>query len=242
MRLRHRDLDPVQAQLGAAAGHIPRHRHLRQRRAVLGDQPLPDPPGRMPLLARQRPGPPAATRRSPPHTGRSPAAAAAGRPSAAAGPRWPAPGAPSAGAHDAGQPAPGSTTRPARWSRLICSNSSTRDRAIPDLRADNNDVKIRTRVGPEFATTRRPPPGAITTQAGPKFATKTGPAGASSGDHTHPLFRGMHGRPLATITYRRAWDRARLAVLSDEEYRSPLARGARTTFAMRASLPGSTGE
>jgi integrase len=29
---------------------------------------------------------------------------------------------------------------------------------------------------------------------------------------------------LATITYRRAWDRARQAALSDEEYRSLLAR------------------
>jgi hypothetical protein len=55
MRLRHRDLALVQAQLGAAAGHIPRHRHLGQRGTVLGDQPLPDPPGRMPLLARHLP-------------------------------------------------------------------------------------------------------------------------------------------------------------------------------------------
>jgi hypothetical protein len=52
VRLRHADLGPVQAEVGAAAGHIPRHRHLRQRRAMLGGQPLPDPPGRMPLLAR----------------------------------------------------------------------------------------------------------------------------------------------------------------------------------------------
>ncbi len=52
VRLRHADLGPVQAQLGAAAGHMPRHRHLRHGRAVLGDQPLPDPPGSMPLLAR----------------------------------------------------------------------------------------------------------------------------------------------------------------------------------------------
>jgi integrase len=29
---------------------------------------------------------------------------------------------------------------------------------------------------------------------------------------------------LATITYRRAWDRAREVALTDEEYRSPLAR------------------
>src|SRR6516162_2477817 len=45
---------------------------------------------------------------------------------------------------------------PARQSRLICSNSSTRDLAIPDLHADNNDVTIRSRVWPELATTRRP--------------------------------------------------------------------------------------
>jgi integrase len=44
------------------------------------------------------------------------------------------------------------------------------------------------------------------------------------GEPTGPLFRGTHGRPLATITYRRAWDRARRSALSAEEYRSPLAR------------------
>jgi hypothetical protein len=55
MRLRHHDLHLVQAQLGAAAGHIPRHRHLGQPGALLGDQPLPDPPGRMPLLGRHVP-------------------------------------------------------------------------------------------------------------------------------------------------------------------------------------------
>ena len=55
VRLRHHDLHLVQAQLGAAAGDIPRHRHLRHARAVLGDQPLPDPPGGMPLLARHVP-------------------------------------------------------------------------------------------------------------------------------------------------------------------------------------------
>jgi len=52
VRLRDRDLDLVQAQLGATAGDIPRHRHLRQRGAMLGDQPLPHPPGSMPLLPR----------------------------------------------------------------------------------------------------------------------------------------------------------------------------------------------
>jgi hypothetical protein len=39
-------------------------------------------------------------------------------------------------------------------SRLICSNSSTLDRAIPDLHADDYDMKIRTGVGPIFVTTR----------------------------------------------------------------------------------------
>jgi hypothetical protein len=53
--LRHADLDAVQAKLSSAASHIPRHRHLRQDRAVLGDQPLPDPPGGVPLLARHQP-------------------------------------------------------------------------------------------------------------------------------------------------------------------------------------------
>jgi hypothetical protein len=41
-----------------------------------------------------------------------------------------------------------------RRSRLICSNSSTLDRAIPDLHADGIDVQIRTGVGPTFVTTR----------------------------------------------------------------------------------------
>jgi integrase len=39
-----------------------------------------------------------------------------------------------------------------------------------------------------------------------------------------PVFRGVHGHALATITYRRAWDRARAVALSDDEYRSLLAR------------------
>jgi hypothetical protein len=38
------------------------------------------------------------------------------------------------------------------------------------------------------------------------------------------LFRGVQGRPLATIAYRRAWERARKAALIDEAYRSHLAR------------------
>ena len=52
VRLRHRNRNAVQAQLDPAAGHIARHRHLRHRGTVLGDQPLPDPPCGMPLLAR----------------------------------------------------------------------------------------------------------------------------------------------------------------------------------------------
>ena len=156
VRLRHHDLHLVQAQLCAAAGDIPRHRHLGHARAVLGDQPLPDPAGGMPLLARHVPvsqQPPVDDRRI--RADRRPRPLP-DTPSAAAAPRWPAPAAPSAGAHDGGQPAPGSMTPPARQSRLICSNSSTRDLAIPDLHADSNDVTIRSRVGPKFATTRRP--------------------------------------------------------------------------------------
>jgi integrase len=38
------------------------------------------------------------------------------------------------------------------------------------------------------------------------------------------LFRGVSGRPLATVTYRRAWDRARKAALTASEYASPLGR------------------
>jgi integrase len=44
------------------------------------------------------------------------------------------------------------------------------------------------------------------------------------GDTADPLFRGVQGRPLATITYRRAWDRARKTAMTEQEYRSPLAR------------------
>ena len=40
-------------------------------------------------------------------------------------------------------------------------------------------------VGPEFVTTRRPPPSGVTTRAGPESVKKTLPAAASSGDHTH---------------------------------------------------------
>ena len=37
MRLRHRDLHLIQAQLDTATGHIPEHRYLGQPRAVLRD-------------------------------------------------------------------------------------------------------------------------------------------------------------------------------------------------------------
>ena len=43
-------------------------------------------------------------------------------------------------------------------------------------------------------------------------------------DDRRPVVPGDAWRPLASNTYRRAWDRARIAALSDEEYRSPLAR------------------
>src|SRR5436305_5857864 len=48
--LGHHHLDPIQPQLHAPARHITRHRHLRQHRTMLGDQPLPNPPRGMPLL------------------------------------------------------------------------------------------------------------------------------------------------------------------------------------------------
>jgi integrase len=38
------------------------------------------------------------------------------------------------------------------------------------------------------------------------------------------IFRGVQGRQLATITYRRLWANARRAVFTDLEYQSPLAR------------------
>jgi hypothetical protein len=41
-----------------------------------------------------------------------------------------------------------------RRSRLICSNNSTLDRAIPDFHADNTDAQIASREGPTFETTR----------------------------------------------------------------------------------------
>ena len=40
-----------QAELDPAAGDVPRDRHLRQHRPVLGDQALPHPTGGVPLLA-----------------------------------------------------------------------------------------------------------------------------------------------------------------------------------------------
>ena len=67
---------------------------------------------------------------------------------------------------------------------------------LPDLRAGDTDAKIRTRVGPEFVTTRRPTTAAITTQAGPQFVKNNRLAGASSGDHTQ-----THAyRPLTLAT------------------------------------------
>jgi integrase len=45
-----------------------------------------------------------------------------------------------------------------------------------------------------------------------------------AGEPTDLLFQGVQGRPLATITYRRAWERARKAALTDEHFRSQLVR------------------
>jgi integrase len=44
------------------------------------------------------------------------------------------------------------------------------------------------------------------------------------GEAADPLFQGVQARPLATITYRRAWEKARKTALTDEEYHSHLAR------------------
>jgi hypothetical protein len=69
-----------------------------------------------------------------------------------------------------------------RASRRIASNNSTLDLATPDLHIAEHDMKIRTKVGPTFVTTRRPTTSKVTTQAGPTFAPTTG---AREGDHTH---------------------------------------------------------
>ena len=52
MGLRDEHLGVDQIELNAAAGDVPRDRHLRQGRAVLGYQSLPHPPGGVPLLPR----------------------------------------------------------------------------------------------------------------------------------------------------------------------------------------------
>ena len=56
----------------------------------------------------------------------------------------------------------------------------------------------------------------------PSCSASTSPSSTVS--TADPLFRGIQGRQLATITYRRAWDRARKTALTEEDYRSPLAR------------------
>ena len=45
-----------------------------------------------------------------------------------------------------------------------------------------------------------------------------------AGEAADPLFQGVQGRSLATITYRRAWQKARKTALTDDEYNSQLAR------------------
>jgi len=51
MGLRDAHLNLHQVELDPAAGHVPGHGHLRQCGAVLGHQPLPHPPGGVPLLS-----------------------------------------------------------------------------------------------------------------------------------------------------------------------------------------------
>ena len=53
VRLRDRHLPLHQAELDPSADDVTRHRHLRRRRLVFGDQPLPDPSRRVTLLARR---------------------------------------------------------------------------------------------------------------------------------------------------------------------------------------------
>ena len=99
MVLRDHHLDLVQAR--ARPGGAPTYRDTvtsAHRRAVLGDQPLPDPPGGVPLLARRvlvRDQPAVDHLRA---TDRSPAAARAGYVFRGGGTARPAPDAPCAGA------------------------------------------------------------------------------------------------------------------------------------------------
>ena len=163
MRLRHHHLDPVQAQLTPAARDITRHRHLSQRR---------------PCSATSRCHTRRAVCRCLRGTSRSPNsqesitstyASIAGRERRAYALR-------------AGGTALASACRTVRrctrclsansridrcstrLSRLICSNSSTLDRTIPDLHADNINMKIRTQGGanirddtPSHRPARSPP-------------------------------------------------------------------------------------
>jgi hypothetical protein len=177
MGLWHDHFDSIQTQLDAPPRDIARHRDLGQRRAVLGDQPLPDPPRRVPLLARH------------PRSASSQESITSTYGSIAGRVR-------SAYALRGGGTALASAWRTVRrctrclsansridsfstrLSRLICSNSSTLDRATFDLHADNNDVKIRTRGGANIRDDTPPPPSsAITTQVEPEFVKNNDPAG-----------------------------------------------------------------
>ena len=55
MCLRDRHLAGQQPEFDPTTRDVTRHRHLRERGLVLGDQTLPDPPGSVALLARARP-------------------------------------------------------------------------------------------------------------------------------------------------------------------------------------------
>jgi integrase len=70
-----------------------------------------------------------------------------------------------------------------------------------------------------LVTTRRPPPGAITTQAGPEFVKNNVPAGASSGDHTHPALGRIRLAKLTVADLDRLWKAKRDAGYSSNSVR-----------------------
>ena len=124
-----------------------------------------------------RPGRRAARSRSPPRTHRSPPAPAAHTPYAAAGPRWPAPGAPCAGARDGSRPAPGPTARQPPVTSDLLEQLHPRPRhPRPPHRRYRRGNRIpggaRIRDG-----TLSPPGSKVTTQVEPEFVKNNDPAG-----------------------------------------------------------------
>jgi hypothetical protein len=119
---------------------------------------------------------------------------------------WPRPAAPSAGAHDARQTASSRIDDPpARQSRLICSNSSTRDLAIPDSTPTTTTWRS-SRVWPET-----PKPWPARPAAGRAQARRHPPGHPAGSAAVHVclirLLRFCHGVPPQT---------ALLSVLSQE--------------------------